>query len=137
MGQIADWSGWFSLTIDNWLTSFLTEFMIQLLYCFAWMGLWPFVSTFLKQPPQEDLDPLHHNTSTIMRTFTKHIADTGLCRHMSKRQTITNSLWHWIHLSAGETSILYTLCRQWWALGHRITLCFHAFRRFLWLCQKH
>ena len=42
----------------------------------------------------------------MVRTSTKRNADTGLCRRLPKQAT-TNACW--MHLSAGETSILYML----------------------------
>ena len=44
----------------------------------------------------------------MVRRSIKRNADTGLHRHLPKRQPTTNA--HWMHLGgAGETSILYTL----------------------------
>ena len=43
----------------------------------------------------------------MVRRSIKRNADTGLRRHLPKRQATTNT--HWMHLGAGETSILYTL----------------------------
>ena len=43
----------------------------------------------------------------MVRRSTKRNADTGLHRHLPKRQATANA--HWMHLGAGETSILYML----------------------------
>ncbi len=43
----------------------------------------------------------------MVRRSIKHNADTGLRRRMPKRQATTNA--RWMHLGAGETSILYAL----------------------------
>ena len=43
----------------------------------------------------------------MVRRSTKRNADTGLCHRLPKQQATTNA--RWMHLGAGETSILYTL----------------------------
>jgi hypothetical protein len=43
----------------------------------------------------------------MVRRSTKRNAETGLHRHLPKQQATTNA--RWVHLGAGETSILYML----------------------------
>jgi hypothetical protein len=43
----------------------------------------------------------------MVRRSAKSNADTGLLRHLPKWQVTTNL--RWMHLGAGETSILYTI----------------------------